>query len=391
MRFFEQYALAFWSLSLEAAPWLVLGLAVAGLVKAWVPTGWMARWLGGGGFGAVTRAAVIGTPLPLCSCGVLPAAIGLHRQGASRGATVSFLVATPANGADSLAISYALLGPFVMTARLIAALVSALVAGTLAQWMPAKAADQATEAEAGGCCGGEPAPQKKGSGCEPAPAEPAGCCEAAGTETEPKAENGQDGCCGSAETASAEEADQAQKTQGIGGGLRYAFTDIFDDIKLWLLVGLAAAALVQAAVPEEVLTRWGTGWAGMGLMLLIGLPMYICATASVPVASALLLGGVGPGAVVVFLLAGPATNIGTVMALRKELGGWSVLGYLVGVCGGALVCGYLTEWLIERWSMDLQAQVDQAEHLVPMGLAYAALGLLVFSGVVPLRRRIFGS
>ena len=383
MPFLEQYVLAFWSLSLEAAPWLVLGLVVAGMVKAWVPTEWMARWLGGRGFGAVTRAAVVGTPLPLCSCGVLPAAIGLHRQGASRGATVSFLVAMPANGADSLAISYALLGPFVMTARLVAALVSALAAGVLAQWMPGK--DTETTAEVSSCCD---TAQNKSSGgcCGPEPAA-SSCCEAAEVE----AEKTGSGCCGSTEVPSADPPDSSQGTGRIGSGLRYAFTEIFDDIKLWLLVGLAAAALVQAAVPEQVLMRWGTGWAGMGLMLLIGLPMYICATASVPVASALLLGGVGPGAVVVFLLAGPATNIGTVMALKKELGGWSVLGYLAGVCGGALVCGYLSERLIELWSLDLKAQVDHAEHLVPMALAYAALVLLVFSAIVPLRRRVFGS
>jgi hypothetical protein len=126
-------------------------------------------------------------------------------------------------------------------------------------------------------------------------------------------------------------------------------------------------------------------------MLVIGLPMYICATASVPVAAALLLGGVSPGAIVVFLLAGPATNIGTIMAIRKELGGGPLAGYLFGVCGGALICGWLTNVLVERWDLNLVAQVEHAHELVPASVAWAALGILVLAALVPLRRRLIGA
>src|SRR5918994_2932228 len=118
-------------LALTTAPWLVLGLVCAGCIKAWLPTRAVGRQLGGSGVGPVTTAALIGAPLPLCSCGVLPAAFGLRRAGASKASTVSFLVATPETGADSIALSYVLLGPFLTIVRPVAAILSGVFAGLL--------------------------------------------------------------------------------------------------------------------------------------------------------------------------------------------------------------------------------------------------------------------
>ena len=136
-------------LSLEAAPWLALGLVATALIRALVPDAMMKKWVGGRGVGSVLRAAIVGAPLPLCSCGVIPAAVGLRRQGASPGATASFLVATPETGVDSLAISYAMLGPFLTIARPIAAVVSAVVTGLMVQAVTVKKA-VASVAGAGG-------------------------------------------------------------------------------------------------------------------------------------------------------------------------------------------------------------------------------------------------
>ena len=124
-----------WTIWQEVAIWLLMGLIIAGSIQAFFPTGVLNRWLGGTGIGPVLKAAVIGTPLPLCSCSVLPTAIQLHRAGASTGATTSFLVATPENGADSIALSYVLLGPVMTVLRPVAAIVSAVVTGLLAEFV----------------------------------------------------------------------------------------------------------------------------------------------------------------------------------------------------------------------------------------------------------------
>lgn len=380
-------------LSLEAAPWLVLGLVAAGLVKVLIKMEWMSRWLGKPGLGSVSRAAVVGTPLPLCSCGVLPAAIGLRRQGASRGATVSFLVSTPANGVDSLAVSYALLGPFLTIARLLSALVSSLLAGLLAEWSPRRdeAVDSKVPAEVSESC------------CESGPIENAAteksCCDSNPIETATEMESSccgveavtesAEGCCDSTATSESE-VDSAKGPKWIQG-FRFAFSDIFDDIKFWLVIGLVAATVVQVVVPQSFIATYGQGWIGLFVMLVIGLPMYICATASVPVAAALLLSGVSPGAIVVFLLAGPATNIGTIMAIRKELGGGPLAGYLLGVCGGALVSGWVTNLLAARWELQLAEQVEHVQAMVPQGVAWVTLVILILAAVTPLRRRLIGS
>ncbi len=354
-------------LTLEAAPWLVLGLVVAGLAKAWIPTDRMARWLGKPGSASIFRAAVVGTPLPLCSCGVLPAAIGLKRQGASNGATISFLVATPANGADSIAVSYALLGPVLTVARLLAALVSAMAAGLLAELITWGRSTPSMESSAKSSCCSEPAPETKS------------CCAEPG---QPKST-----CC-DAEASPIQKHWVARMREGIG----YAFTDILMDILMWLTIGLIAAAAIDVFIPETILAQWGRGPVGLLVMLVIGLPMYICATASVPVAASLLAAGVGPGAVVVFLLAGPATNIGTVMAIYREMGRGPLAGYLLGVCGGALAFGLGTDAMIAAMQWDIQAQVTHAHEMMPAWVAWSALLMLVsavlYAGVQRMRRAI---
>lgn len=336
------------ALYLDAAPWLLLGLVAAGLIKAWVPETVMQQWLGGHGLWAVTKAALVGAPLPLCSCGVLPAAIGLRRAGASRGSTVSFLIATPETGVDSVAVTYALMGPFMAVIRPVAAVVSAIATGLLAGLAPEPRSAAGEQTESSGSCGG-------------------GCCG---------------NTCSNAVSQPVPSAVQKSVT-----GLRYALTDILDDIAPWLGIGLVLGGALLTFVPPNALAEWGSGPLAMLVMLLVGIPMYICATASTPLAAALLIAGVSPGTVLVFLLAGPATNIATVALVRRELGGAVTLAYLMGIALTSIGLGLLMDMLIGKFGIDVQVQLAGDQEIVPAAGAWAA-GLLLFVAALPLVRRI---
>lgn len=340
-------------LYLDAAPWLLLGLLAAGLIKAWVDEAGMARWLGGNGVGAVTRAALIGAPLPLCSCGVLPAALGLRRGGASRGSTVSFLIATPETGVDSVAITYALMGPFMAVVRPVAAIFSAVVTGL--------AAGRVTETV--------PALQPAGAGV-------GGC-----------------GCacsCGDGETTPAPDRYAPPWAQRTVEGVRYAASDIVDDLALWLAGGLLLAGALVTWLPPQALATWGSGLPAMLLMLVIGVPMYICATASTPLAASLLLVGLSPGTVLVFLLAGPATNLATLGLLHKELGGATMTVYLAGIAIASLACGIAVDSVVAHFGIDIIGQVSAGAEAEPGPVAWLSALLLAMLALKPLRRLWLG-
>ena len=339
-------------LSLEAAPWLLLGIVVGGILKAWIPTNLMQRHLGGKGIMPVIKAALLGAPLPLCSCGVIPAALAIRKAGASKRATVSFLVSTPETGVDSVSISYALLGPFMAIVRPIAAIVSALVAGMLA------GPDEPVAAR-------KPAVNK----LDAIPVAVSSCC------------SGDDGdsCCDKPETEPAS-GFMARTIEG----LRYGFTQLLDDILLWLIVGLVFAALVKTFVPASFLAQWGGGLPAMLVMMVIGIPMYVCATASTPIAAGLMLAGISPGAALVFLMAGPATNIATLGIIGKELGKRAMTGYLAGVMGVALLAGLGTDFLLQYWQIDIQAQLSAGQDVLPAWISWGSLLILLLAALRPL-------
>ena len=328
-------------LSLEASPWLVLGLIVSGLLKVWMPTALLRRWLGGTGLRPIVLAALLGTPLPLCSCSVIPAAVTLRRSGASKGATTSFLVATPENGADSIALTYALLGPFMTIVRPIAAILSAVLAGVLTMLVDKDPNDlTATKSTQAPC--------------------DTNCCNT--------------GCA----AGTAEEAPSRTSLVGkVRAAMRYAVEDLFKDIAVWLAVGLVLAAVIQTFVPPDAMTRWGSGMFAMLAMLVIGVPMYICATASTPVAAAILAAGVSPGTALVFLLAGPATNLGTVGIVRRELGTRACAAYLVGVCGGAVLSGLAVDRLALWLDYSVADTAVTDDRLIPYWLEVGCLVLLL--------------
>lgn len=335
------------NLYLETAVWLLAGLILAGLIKGWLPEQLVRRWLDGTGPGTVLRASVIGAPLPLCSCGVLPAAIGLHRAGASRPSTVSFLIATPETGIDSVALSYALLGPVMALIRPLAAIISAIFSGLLVLLFERHVDTDGQRTQ---------------------PATGSSCCSGSCTETGPPSLPR-----------------HASPTQVV-----YNMIELLDDITGWLVFGLVLAALVSTFVEPEALSGIGNSPWTLLLMLGVGLPLYICATASTPLAAAMLAAGLSPGAVLVFMLAGPATNIASLGLLRRELGSRVLALYLTGICTSALLLGYATNLLFDASSLSFPGA---AEGLAEAGLAWSLLQWL--SGIVllvlaakPLRQRI---
>lgn len=344
-------------LSLEAAPWLLFGLIIAGLLKAFIPQTWLEKHLGGDGFKPMLKAAFFGAPLPLCSCGVIPAALAIRRAGASRQSTISFLVSTPETGVDSVSVTYALLGPVMAITRPITAIVSALLSGFLVMREPHnKVVDSAA-----------PSPETADDCCT----ETKSCCSSTIEETS--------SCCSTKEMKT--ESNSIEKTIE---GIRYTFRQLFKDIVWWLLAGLMFAAAVQTFVPTTFLTQWGSGLLAMIVMILVGIPMYVCATASTPIAAGLMLAGISPGTALVFLMAGPATNIASLGIISKELGKQAVTAYLAGVSITAIVAGLTLDAIVEKFDIDVTAQLTNAHHWMPAGIAWASLIILVVIAFSPL-------
>ncbi len=315
----------FLGILLQMAPYLLLGFVLAGLLHAVVPREWLARALGGHGIGPILRGALVGIPLPLCSCGVIPVAHELRRRGAGPGATASFLVSTPETGVDSIAASFAVLHPLLAVLRPIAALLTAVAAGLLVNRV-----------------------------------RPAGVVTP------------DDGCCD-------HEADQelAGGARGLVGGMRYAFVDLFGEVAGYLLPAFAVtAALTGLLGPGDIERHIGSGLLQMLLVLLISVPIYVCATAATPVAAGLIVAGASPGAALVFLLAGPATNLVTITAAAKMLGRRGAVAYLVAVVTCSLALGFATDLLLTDALPRELADVG-AGHGAPSLLEWLGGGLLL--------------
>lgn len=346
-----QFTLTFlqnaWHIWLEAAPWLLVGLVVAGILKLWVPTRLLQRWLGGRGFLPVLKAAVIGTPVPLCSCSVLPTALQLHRSGASKGSTVSFLIATPENGADSIALTYVLLGPVMTIVRPVAAIASAVMTGLLTSLVARETEVSASSAPI--------------------------IVDASDCERDCRKEQG----CGATDRTTSSRSRLTEFWQAV--------LDLLDDIAGWLLVGILLAAALDTFVPPETIARWGSGLVPMIAILLISIPMYICATASTPVAASLLAAGISPGTVLVFLLAGPATNLASAGLLRKELGTRATLTYLFGIAVTTVGLGLAFDSFLAGIELEPNAAIETGSEIVPHSVAVLAAFGLIGLAIRPVR------
>ncbi len=353
MHFVSEALTAAWRLYLESSVYILFGLLVSGLLRVYLSPHSVAAHLGRGRFGPVFKAALLGIPLPLCSCGVLPAAAGLRRQGANRGATTAFLISTPESGVDSIAITWALLDPILTVARPVAAFVTATAAGVLENLVGSEEEERRVEA-------------------------PDLTCPV-------------DGCCDGVDCPPEEHARHHGFLERFWAGLLFAFTDVWADIVGWFFVGLLLAGAVSALVPVEIMGRFlGGGLGSMLLMLLVGVPLYICATASTPIAAALILKGVSPGAALVFLLAGPATNVTSLTVLLGILGRRATVLYLGSLAVGAVLFGLAVDQLYAALGISPQAVIGQAAEVIPPWAQSAAAMVLLLLSVKPLYRKVTG-
>lgn len=322
-----------WSMTVEMAPYLLLGFAIAGMLSAFITPATVEKHLGGCGLWPVIKASLFGVPLPLCSCGVLPVTASLRKHGAGKGATLSFLISTPQTGVDSILVTYSLLGPVFAVFRPIAAFVSGILGGFTADRLdPDVAQDREHRAH----------------------------CD--------------DECCGT----------DARKRNRLVQSLRHGFVVLPRDIAVPMVGGLLIAGAVSAMIPEDFFAaHLGGGFVSMLVMMVVSIPVYVCATASVPIAAAMMMKGLSPGAALVFLIAGPATNAAALATLWKILGRRSVLIYLATVAVTSLVCGAIINALVGTSApaaAAMNAHLHCAETTNLFGTA-SAIVLLILLGV----------
>lgn len=345
---------SFWKVLAMMAPWLLAGFLLAGVVSVLLPREWVVKAMGRAkGWKGVLNAVLIGVPLPICSCGVLPLTTGLRKAGAGKGAIAGFLISTPQTGIDSVLATYALMGPVFAVARPLAAFATGMVGGA------AVAVVTRTDEEK--------APEK--------PSAPGTChCCCHHQHAEPKELT----CC---ET----------KPQGnlVLRILRAGFGELLGEIARPLAFGLIVSAVVTVCVPADFFATafGGNDWLAMPAMVLIGFPMYVCSTASIPIAASLLAKGLTPGAAFVFLMVGPAINAASLATVSKLIGGRATVVYTLIIAVGAIVCGLVVNALPISMLTNLPI-VDSHEGVSMMQhLAAGVLVLLVLAGMFGKRRQ----
>ena len=301
------YINAFVSMLNDMSPYLLLGFLIAGVLHSFVPSSIYSRYLAGTGLRSVATAAAFGIPLPLCSCGVLPTAVALRRSGASRAASTSFLIATPQTGVDSIAATYSMMGlPFAIL-RPVAALVTSLIGGlAVGHW------------------------ERKGS-------------------LDDIKEEG--------------DYEFSQLPKGLWNKIvetfKYGFFDMMQSIGRWLLLGLVIATLITVLLPDNFFSTYAR-WPllNMFIIVLVAVPMYVCATGSIPIAAALMLKGMSPGCALVLLMAGPAANVASMFIVNKAFGRKATVVYLLSIIGGAIGFGLLVDY----WPGLRETFIDALPH-----------------------------
>ncbi|MCY1634827.1 SO_0444 family Cu/Zn efflux transporter [Marinifilum sp. D737] len=306
MEYLNQFIIDFIEILNEMSPYLMLGFLFAGVLKVAFPQRFIDKYLGQKNSKSVLNASLIGIPLPLCSCGVIPTGISFFKSGATKGSSVSFLISTPQTGVDSILVTYSLLGlPFAIIRPFIA-LATGFLGGVLTNKVDDSVEVQTSE-QATNCC---TTSEKDNCGCEPN--------------------------------------NKKQKSK-IYTLFHYAFVEFLQDISKWLIIGLVLAAVISVLIPDDFFTNFiGNDLIGMLVILIASIPLYICATSSVPVAAVLMMKGLSPGAALVFLMAGPATNAATITVLNKVLGRKTMWAYLISIISGAIVFGLLIDNFLPR-------------------------------------------
>ena len=328
----------------EMSPFLLLGFLLAGLMHAFIPGQIYSRYLAKPTFSSVLYSALFGIPLPLCSCGVIPTAMSLRKEGASKGAVASFLIATPQTGVDSIIATYSLMGlPFAI-ARPIIAFVTALFGGQMVN-MADKDPSPALPRE------GEESQHNKPveAGCE---------------------------CRHNHEHSHEHEHSFIGK---IKEALSYAFLEMMEDIGKWLMIGLIVAGLITVLVPDSFFEVFkDNSLASMLLVLAFAIPMYLCATGSIPIAVALMLKGLTPGSALVLLMAGPACNMASILVINKVMGRKTLITYLASIIAGAVGFGLAIDHLLHReWFIPTIAPSAECCHEETSLFSWICTGVLM--------------
>ncbi|HSH18949.1 MAG TPA: SO_0444 family Cu/Zn efflux transporter [Draconibacterium sp.] len=353
--YIEKYFAELWFLMLEMSPWLLLGLIFAGLLKVYFPQKHIDKYLGKSNFSSALNASLLGIPMPLCSCGVIPTGISFFKNGASKGATNSFLISTPQTGVDSIFATYSMLGwPFALL-RPFVAFFTGVLGGVLTNIFIKE----------------KPVVKKQ-------PASPF-----ADFKIDTAVLGKADASCND-DSCGCHEPKVEDKRPALVRAADYAFIELLQDISKWLIIGFLVAALISVALPNDFFSAFkGLGLLEILVVLAASVPIYICATGSIPIAAVLLMKGVSPGAALVFLMAGPATNVATIAVLGKTMGRKSLIIYLATIIGGAMVFGLLTNWLIPAdfiLSKIVHIHGDGEGHeMLPQWLMLLSTLILIFS------------
>ncbi|MDP0501183.1 MAG: SO_0444 family Cu/Zn efflux transporter [Verrucomicrobiota bacterium JB022] len=400
-----------WALVAEMAPYLWLGFGIAALLHAVVKESWVREHLGKRGFWQTVKATLLGVPLPLCSCGVIPVAAGIRRQGGSAGATAAFTASTPHTGVDSILATAGMISwPFALV-RIGVAAVSGVVTGVMVDRF-GQADDVAPKDIDAGCgCGCGCKGEEAACACEDEPEEAHSCCSSSkakeahtccasqpveaiaqpessccSSKTQPavtsccshEAPVEEASCCSSHKAAessccSSHGAEHAHHAPSkLAEGLRFGFETLPRDLSRSLLLGFVLAGVLTQLLPSGALQDYiGSGWIEYVAATVIGLPLYVCAIGSIPIAVALLAAGLSPGAALIFLVVGPATSVATMVALRKIIGARSTVLYIASLTVTAWIAALLVDlghWNVIGHVHPMEMQAAWWQHVLGAGL-----------------------
>jgi uncharacterized protein len=315
-----------WMLFLEMAPYLMIGMFFAGLLHVFFTKEMVVKYIGKNNVWSVIKASLFGVPLPLCSCGVIPSSVFLSKSGASRSSVVSFLISTPQTGIDSIIATYGMLGWVFAIFRPIAAFAMGIIGGIAAMFIKE----------------------------EPKPKEPVRKNYFSLQLATP------DG--------SMSPVPQSDQRISMKSRMRsmfyYGFVEFLDDIVLQFIVGLVISGLIAYFVPDSFFSKSavGSGILGMLIMIAIGAPMYVCATASIPIAMTLMMKGFSPGTAFVFLAVGPATNAASFSIIMKVLGNKTAFTFLAAISISSIAFGYLLDFLFDTFHLPLFHNHEAMNH-----------------------------
>lgn len=323
---------ALWQLSLAMAPYILFGLIFAGILHELIPESIVTKHLGKENVSSVVKSTVFGIPLPVCSCGVIPLATSIKKSGASKGSTLSFLISTPITGVDSILATYGIFGWIFTIYRVITSMIIAMVAGILTNIFDKD----------------EPMISDK-------PVFSTVSSQSNTSFSLDPVKKDEDSCCTTNH--------DPDKKFSFSSAMRYAFVTLFGDIAKPLFWGLLIGALITVAIPEnlaEILKSYA--WLSYLVVIAIAVPMYVCATASLPIAAGLMLSGVSAGAAFVFLSAGPATNTVTIGVVKKMLGTRSLIIYLGSIILGSIIFGLGLDYIFDVSAIEPASLIHMDEE-----------------------------